>query len=388
MATVNNPEMSGWIESDSGILNDLDQMAVDDAINRPTMFDEFSMSPITGKREKTCTGLMTDMRRMLISLGWTQCDSDLLPDGLNLSPDPLEPQTPAHWKAMVTKKRAEILEERAHHRPSNNVPGSCSVKFVPNDVNVVDKSYMTRSFFSKEWQKTIDSVSNDFNLNKEQERAFRIVANHACSSDSEQLKMNIAGMGGTGKTQVLKALVEFFRLKNESHRFIIVAPTGSAAALLQGSTYHSMFGINSDEKRTGTSAIQLAQVKERLEGVQYIFLDEVSMLSCRDMYLISARLARVMNNLEAPFGGLNIIFAGDFAQLPPVIGHEHASLYSRSVGKDPTSLRQQEAAIGKALWHQVTTVVILRQNMRQRTLGLCTARLGLEAPALAWPEAA
>src|ERR1700734_3697008 len=27
----------------------------------------------------------------------------------------------------------------------------------------------------------------------------------------------------------------------------------------------------------------------------------------------------------------------------------------------------QEAAIGKALWHQVTTVVILRKNMRQRT---------------------
>ena len=205
-----------------------------------------------------------------------------------------------------------------------------------NDVHVVDKTYMTRSFFSKEWQKTVDSVSNKFDLNKEQDRAFRIVANHACSPDSEQLKMNIAGMAGTRKTQVFKSLVEFFRLRNESHRFITVAPTGSAAALLQGSTYHSMFGINSDGKCT--SNIQLAQVKERLEGVHYIFLDEVSMLSCRDMYLISARLARVMNNLDAPFGGLNIIFAGDFAQLPPVIGHEQASLYSRSVGNDPTSL--------------------------------------------------
>ena len=104
-----------------------------------------------------------------------------------------------------------------------------------------------------------------------------------------------------------------------------------------------------------------------MEGVHYIFLDEVSMLSCRDMYLISARLACVMNNLDAPFGGINIIFAGDFTQLPPVISHEHASLYSRSVGKNPTGLRQQEAAIGKALWHQVMTVVILHQNMRQCT---------------------
>jgi len=27
----------------------------------------------------------------------------------------------------------------------------------------------------------------------------------------------------------------------------------------------------------------------------------------------------------------------------------------------------QESAIGKALWHQVTTVVILRENMRQKS---------------------
>ena len=131
--------------------------------------------------------------------------------------------------------------------------------------------------------------------------------------------------------RVLKALVEFFRLRNETYCFIIVAPTGSAAALLQGSTYHSMFSINDG---IHSSAIQLAQVKERLEGVQYVFLDEVSMLSCCDMYLISARLAHIMNNLDVPFGGLNIIFAGDFTQLPPVIGHEHASLYSRFCWKE------------------------------------------------------
>ncbi|KAF8238321.1 hypothetical protein L208DRAFT_1242974, partial [Tricholoma matsutake] len=37
-----------------------------------------------------------------------------------------------------------------------------------------------------------------------------IIANHACSPDSDQLKMNIAGMVGTGKTEVLKALVDFW----------------------------------------------------------------------------------------------------------------------------------------------------------------------------------
>ena len=52
------------------------------------------------------------------------------------------------------------------------------------------------------------------------------------------------------------------------------------------------------------------------------------MLLCREMYLISARLAWVLNNPDTPFGGMNMIFAGDFAQLPPAIGGEHALLYS------------------------------------------------------------
>ena len=62
-----------------------------------------------------------------------------------------------------------------------------------------------------------------------------------------------------------------------------------------------------------------------------------------------------------------MIFSGDFAQLPPVFG---SPLYSGTVGTQLIShmtVQGQEAAIGKALWHQVTTVVILRKNMRQRT---------------------
>ena len=113
--------------------------------------------------------------------------------------------------------------------------------------------------------------------------------------------------------------------------------------------------------------LQLMEVKQRLQGVDYIFMDEVSMLSCKDIYKISERLARVMNSAEEPFGGMNMIFAGNFAQLPPAIGQEHASLYSRTVGLNPRSLRDQEAAIGKALWHQITTVVILHENMHQKT---------------------
>ncbi|KAJ3846152.1 hypothetical protein EV368DRAFT_53175 [Lentinula lateritia] len=80
------------------------------------------------------------------------------------------------------------------------------------------------------------------------------------------------------------------------------------------------------------------------------------------MYCISERLAKVRNEAELAFGGMNMIFAGDFAQLPP-IGGESVSLYIHHASMDPKSLNGQRVAIGKALWHQVTTVVILRKNM-------------------------
>ena len=103
-----------------------------------------------------------------------------------------------------------------------------------------------------------------------------------------------------------------------------------------------------------------------MAGVEYIFLDEVSMLSARDLYRISNQLSQVFNTPEESFGGLNMLFSGDFAQLPPAVGGEGVSLYSRSIGAISSNIKSQEEAIGKALWHQVTTVVILRQNMRQK----------------------
>lgn len=92
------------------------------------------------------------------------------------------------------------------------------------------------------------------------------------------------------------------------------------------------------------------------------------MLSCHDLYKISAQLSKAFNEPNKPFGGINIVFAGDFAQLPPVSGGETSSLYSGNIGTQiysGLSHYGQESAIGKALWHQVTKVVILRQNMRQ-----------------------
>src|ERR1700728_1715170 len=171
-------------------------------------------------------------------------------------------------------------------------------------------------------------------------------------------------MGGTGKSQVIKALMHFFKIRNESHHFAVLAPTGTAAALLNGSTYHSFLGVPVDGLGMRNEATNIAQVQERIERVDYFFLNEISMVACHEFYKISSQLAKATNQFDLPFGGKNMIFSGDFAQLPPVFG---SALYSGDVGtqlKSRMSVIGQESAIGKALWHQVTTVVILSENMR------------------------
>ncbi|KAI9065711.1 hypothetical protein FKP32DRAFT_1549886, partial [Trametes sanguinea] len=59
----------------------------------------------------------------------------------------------------------------------------------------------------------IDRIVSEMGLqhNPEQERAFRLVAEHVLRGE-DQLLMYIAGVGGTGKTHVVKAIVHLFEL--------------------------------------------------------------------------------------------------------------------------------------------------------------------------------
>ncbi|KAJ7085894.1 P-loop containing nucleoside triphosphate hydrolase protein, partial [Mycena epipterygia] len=157
--------------------------------------------------------------------------------------------------------------------------------------------YFTKYFKAKEKkaQKVVEKVKTEFNLNEEQDRAFKLVANHSIAEQPSALKMYLGGVGGTGKSQVIKALKQFFIDRGEAHRFLVLAPTGTAAALLGGSTYHSVLGIKDGVDGEHHEGIGIRKIQERLRGVDYIFLDEVSMVSCAAMYAISSKLALALN---------------------------------------------------------------------------------------------
>jgi hypothetical protein len=100
------------------------------------------------------------------------------------------------------------------------------------------------------------------------------------------------------------------------------------------------------------------------EGVDYLFIDEISMVGCALLYDISHALSVAKGN-DLAFGGINVVFAGDFAQLPPV---KQVRLYSHLDKKaisNAGTKNGQKVVFGKLLWLSVDTVVILTENMRQ-----------------------
>jgi hypothetical protein len=76
-------------------------------------------------------------------------------------------------------------------------------------------------------------------------------------------------------------------------------------------------------------------------------------------------LKEICKQFDVPFGGVNMIVAGDFAQLPPAKGQALYSSEVSTVQLPKQVQKDQDNTLGLLLWHQFVTVVVLKQNMRQ-----------------------
>ena len=131
--------------------------------------------------------------------------------------------------------------------------------------------------------------------------------------------MGVLGAGGTGKSTLIEAIRLWFRQNHRERELIVTAMTGSAAVKIKGSTVHSAASIpieTSDGKKMGKlKKQQLEAWKHR----RYMIIDEVSMLDCKVMGHLHTQLTIAKASPDVAFGGINIIFFGDFLQLPAVI---------------------------------------------------------------------
>ena len=137
--------------------------------------------------------LMSSIRTTLMDSGWTDHQPSLLPQQWTTpaNQELITPHLPSNWNAASISKHAEILAAQAYDlftTQHSSLP-SASCKFIPNEVKVVTKTCLTNTFTSTKWQAVIDKALK-FELNKEQEHAYCIVANHSCSELPDQLTMN------------------------------------------------------------------------------------------------------------------------------------------------------------------------------------------------------
>jgi ATP-dependent DNA helicase PIF1 len=130
----------------------------------------------------------------------------------------------------------------------------------------------------------------------------------------------MSGPAGTGKTHLIKILQS---LSNELHKNCqVTALTGCAALLLDcnAKTLHSWSGVGITEQDNITYYINKIQKNKKTiywKEIDVLIVDEISMLSKKLFNLLDLIAKRIRKN-DKPFGGIQLVFSGDFYQLPPV----------------------------------------------------------------------
>ncbi|XP_013399285.2 ATP-dependent DNA helicase PIF1-like [Lingula anatina] len=111
----------------------------------------------------------------------------------------------------------------------------------------------------------------------------------------------------------------------------VVTTTGISALVLKkigARTVHSAFALDDgrhNNEDLATRILKDPQYRDRyneITNMNCLILDEVSMLSKR-MFEQLEYIIRVVRGSEILFGGVQVIFSGDFYQLPPVPNHDY-----------------------------------------------------------------
>jgi len=154
--------------------------------------------------------------------------------------------------------------------------------------------------------------------------------------------------GGTGKTFVENLLLNTIR--GEGNIAIAVASSGIAATLLNsGRTTHSAFKISIDiDKDSYCNIPKNSLLAKQIQNAKILIWDEAPMQHWHAFEAVDRTLRDIRNSPLQAFGGLTVLFAGDFRQYLPIVpcgshGQIVASCLKKSyLWTSVTSLQLQE----------------------------------------------
>lgn len=132
------------------------------------------------------------------------------------------------------------------------------------------------------------------------------------------------GPAGTGKSHLLKSLHHW--CTKLGIPFAMTSTTAISASMIpNGTTIHSFSGLGAAQqsldklKEFYSKPLQYFRAKQ-WNQIDMLVVDEVSMLSASLLEKLDWFAKANRSCLSKPFGGLQVIFCGDFMQLTPVMG--------------------------------------------------------------------
>lgn len=140
----------------------------------------------------------------------------------------------------------------------------------------------------------------------------------------------LTGEPGSGKTHTVNQYIRY--LRDHDIEPAITASTGIAATHIHGTTLHSWSGIGIRKTLSQSDITDIARGKfigQRIRKCRVLIIDEVSMISGDTLDMVE-QICRKARKSEEPWGGLQVVFVGDFFQLPPVSKESSQPLFAFS----------------------------------------------------------
>jgi ATP-dependent DNA helicase PIF1 len=126
------------------------------------------------------------------------------------------------------------------------------------------------------------------------------------------------GVAGTGKSFTLGKIKAWLTETLADDEFAFAAPTGTAAVNIEGTTLHSVVGCGVPRTMNDFLKVNFIKVKrDKILKLKKLVLDEVSMFSASFLDALNM-LFQVVRGDPRPFGGVQLVFCCDFAQLGPI----------------------------------------------------------------------
>lgn len=216
-------------------------------------------------------------------------------------------------------------------------------------------SHVPKIIDSFESQESTSLSQRDIVLSEEQNQVLQIIKSGH--------NVFYTGSAGTGKSVLLKELINQLREKYNLGQVAVCASTGLAACNIGGITVHSFSGIGigvGEVKKLIQKVRRNKKSIERWKNVKVWIIDEISMIDGNLLDKLD-KVARTIRKVEAPFGGIQVVFCGDFYQLPPVVKNNY---YKKNEQKNNNVIYAFES---KSWKEAVKIQVVLSKVFRQQT---------------------